>query len=296
MIGQKGVLLLGRVWAVVVLSLLALGVAEWLTLGSDYLLSILPLFLLPLCCAPFLRRQIPTADTERRLPSPATAGVQASPRVKITRGADELHICIGPAGALRQLLMAVCPVGLATVPGWIAWAALVDPPPVWAFPALALLVAFALWLAVAHLAMNLLQGFWGTTYLALTGDSLCQTVVWQKRRWIERHYRLGPETRVRSDVWPWFGIMVQGVRGEPASPWWKSLLLLRAPAQAISFGASLEANDAQVIADCIEDYLRCRQTGRGDTQDIRAEPVAAADGGRDSGFSEFTVSQRGRRC
>ena len=28
----------------------------------------------------------------------------------------------------------------------------------------------------------------------------------------------------------------------------------------------------------------------------RAEPKAAADGGRDTGFSEFTVSQRGRRC
>jgi hypothetical protein len=27
-----------------------------------------------------------------------------------------------------------------------------------------------------------------------------------------------------------------------------------------------------------------------------AEPVAAADGGRDAGFSEFTVAQRGRRC
>lgn len=27
-----------------------------------------------------------------------------------------------------------------------------------------------------------------------------------------------------------------------------------------------------------------------------AEPVAAADGGRDAGFSVFTVSQRGRRC
>jgi hypothetical protein len=27
-----------------------------------------------------------------------------------------------------------------------------------------------------------------------------------------------------------------------------------------------------------------------------AEPGAAADGGRDLGFSDFTVSQRGRRC
>src|SRR5262249_53743241 len=27
-----------------------------------------------------------------------------------------------------------------------------------------------------------------------------------------------------------------------------------------------------------------------------AEPVAAADGGRDRGFSEYNVSQRGRRC
>ena len=27
-----------------------------------------------------------------------------------------------------------------------------------------------------------------------------------------------------------------------------------------------------------------------------AEPVAAADGGRDVGFSELTVSERGRRC
>ena len=182
MIRQKSVLLLLRVCAVVVLSMLALGGAERLTLGSDYLLSLLPLFLLLLCCAPFLLRWAPTAGPERRLRSPATAGVQLSPRVEITRGADELHIRIGPAVPLRRLLMAVCPVGLATVPGWIAWAALVDPPPVWVFPALALFVAFTLWLTVAHLAMNLLQGFWGTTYVALTGDSLCQTVVWQKRR------------------------------------------------------------------------------------------------------------------
>jgi hypothetical protein len=124
-------------------------------------------------------------------------------------------------------------------------------------------VAFALWLAAAHIAMNLVQGYWGTTHLALTGDSICQTVVWQKRRWIERHYRLSPEAGVRSDSWPWFGIMVQGVRGEPACPWWKSLLLLRAPAPAISFGASLGATDARVIADCIEGYLRRRQTGAG---------------------------------
>ena len=205
---------------------------------------------------------------------PLTAGGQPSLRVEIIRGAaDELHIRIGPAGALRRLLMAVCPVGLATVPGWIAWAAIMEPPPLWVFPALALFVAFALWLTVAHLAMDLLQSFWGTTHLALTGDALCQTVVWQKRRWIERHYRLGPEARVRSELWPWFGIMLQGVRGEPASPWWKSLLLLRAPAQAISFGASLGATDAQVIADCIEGYLHCRQTGGADTQTIRAEPV-----------------------
>lgn len=28
---------------------------------------------------------------------------------------------------------------------------------------------------------------------------------------------------------------------------------------------------------------------------FHAEPIAAADGGRESGFSEFTVAQRGRR-
>jgi hypothetical protein len=228
---------------------------------------------------------------------PLTADVKPRPRVEIIRGAaDELHIRIGPAGALGRLLMAVCPLGLATVPGWIAGAALVEPPPVWVFPALALLVAFALWLAAAHLAMNLLQGFWGTTYLALKGDSLFQTVLWHKRLWIERHYRLAPEARVCRDLWPWFGIMVRGVRGEPAYPWWKSVLLLKAPVHAISFGASLEGADAQLIADCIEGYLRCWQTGGADSPRTRAEPIAAGDGGRDAGFSEFTVSQRGRRC
>ena len=35
-------------------------------------------------------------------------------------------------------------------------------------------------------------------------------------------------------------------------------------------------------------WLRRRRKG--------AEPQAAADGGRDSGLSEFTVAQRGRRC
>ena len=30
--------------------------------------------------------------------------------------------------------------------------------------------------------------------------------------------------------------------------------------------------------------------------DMQCFPVAQPDGGRDAGFSEFTVSQRGRRC
>ncbi len=34
----------------------------------------------------------------------------------------------------------------------------------------------------------------------------------------------------------------------------------------------------------------------GRTEVDGAEPVAAADGGRDTGFSKFTVAQRGRRC
>ena len=34
----------------------------------------------------------------------------------------------------------------------------------------------------------------------------------------------------------------------------------------------------------------------GPAETVASEPVAAADGGRDPGFSGFIVAQRGRRC
>src|SRR5258708_88191 len=83
---------------------LALAGAQRFALVQGYLLTLLARFLLLLGCAPFLLRWAATADTERRLRSPATAGVQLSPRVEITRGADELDIRIGPAGPLGRLL------------------------------------------------------------------------------------------------------------------------------------------------------------------------------------------------
>jgi hypothetical protein len=117
MIRRKGVLFLTRVWAVLVLSMLVLGVAELLALGSAYLLGMLPLLLLPLCRAPFLLRRLSTEDTERGIRSPTSANLQPSPRVEINpRVPGELHIRIDPVGALGQLLMAACPVGLATFP------------------------------------------------------------------------------------------------------------------------------------------------------------------------------------
>jgi protein-S-isoprenylcysteine O-methyltransferase Ste14 len=60
------------------------------------------------------------------------------------------------------------------------------------------------------------------------------------------------------------------------------------------------ASEEQLLRERFgQDYERyVRRTGRlvPHFRGQAAEPSAAADRGRDSGFSEFTVSQRGRRC
>jgi protein-S-isoprenylcysteine O-methyltransferase Ste14 len=60
------------------------------------------------------------------------------------------------------------------------------------------------------------------------------------------------------------------------------------------------ASEEQLLEERFgQDYERyVRRTGRLVPRfwGQAAEPSAAADGGRDTGFSEFTVSQRGRRC
>jgi hypothetical protein len=74
--------------------------------------------------------------------------------------------------------------------------------------------------------------------------------------------------------------------GPPVGP--VAELVVRAGAAELPRGASLRWwGPAAGACDTLRVPLRlCEQ----------AEPVAAADGGREVGFLEFTVARRGRRC
>jgi hypothetical protein len=200
-------------------------------------------------------------------------------RLDIARSdTSALVISIEAQSGLRSGLMALCPAGLLLVglPA-LVWATVVEPPSHWAaYPLILALAAFLIWLGVAHVAMNLLQGFWGSTRLELDGERLSRRVTWCGKVWFDRQYRIGPETKVDSHLPAWFGVLVRGLVAEQPKSWWQRLVLLAGPNHALSFGAALSAADAQRVAGCIAGDLH-----------------AASPNGRELGVS--AIGQRSRR-
>jgi hypothetical protein len=182
-------------------------------------------------------------------------------------GTPRLVVVIEARPNLYSILLAFCPAAFVLMPAVLAWATVAEPPTHWAaYPGILALAAFLVWLGIAHLAMNFLQGFWGTTRLEFAGDHLSQRITWRGRVLMGRSFRIGPAASARGDAPAWFGVLVRGLAAEQSRSWWKRLLL--APNHAISFGACLSPEDARVVTDQIRQHLQaafplaCLTSGR----------------------------------
>ena len=105
----------------------------------------------------------------------------------------------------------------------------------------------------------------------------------------------GPYRFVRHPVYAGYLALLLGTGVATLNVW----LLLLWPVSLL--GILIQAGSEEQILDerFGQEYQRyVRRTGRLVPRfwGQAAEPVAPADGGRDAGFWEFTVSQRGRRC
>jgi protein-S-isoprenylcysteine O-methyltransferase Ste14 len=105
----------------------------------------------------------------------------------------------------------------------------------------------------------------------------------------------GPFRFIRHPVYAGYLALLLGSGAATLNVW----LWLLWPASLLGILVQSASEDQLLRERFGLDYARyVRRTGRlvprfwGQT----AEPAAPADGGRDAGFSEFTVSQRGRRC
>ena len=284
MILTKRTILQALLW-VFILAALAGILAEPLLRGNTYLSDAAALLsdaallflaayfvVLSLRYARALRRPVPEYVPDKMLPAESIVSNQ-SYQLRICRtDPEQLGIVMEARFSLRAGLMALCPAGwlLVGAPA-VIWATVAEPPTHWAwYPLIAALLAFLVWLGIAHVAMYIQQSYWGTTRLTFTGERMSQRVTWCGRVWIDRSYRIGPAASVRSDLSPWFGVMIRGLESEQPRTCWKWLLLM-CRADRISFGAALAPADAQIVAAFIQQHLQAS------ANHLRAEtlPIAA---------------------
>lgn len=241
---------------------LAGSAAETLLVGTDYL-SVPAMLLFSAACialswayARALRLPTPQRATDLRLSTESLVS-NRSYELRISRKDTEQIIRIEAQLGFRTVVLAICPVGFLSVgPAAVIWATVVEPSPHWAlYPLIAALIAFLVWLGIAHVAMYLQQGYWGTSRLQLDGEWVSQQITWCGRVWLDRSYRISPAADVRSDFSSWFGVMIRGLELKPPWPWWKWLLLM-GRADRISFGAALAPADAQLVAASLQRHFQ----------------------------------------